>query len=88
MQDRMEAISATARIRHTSCWRCPYWTVDGYRSDTQGLPPRYADRGSAERAAARRLSQPPPTLRLFQGVLSRIFSHAHIQLLLVQARAI
>ena len=44
MRDRMEAISATARIHHTSCRRCPYWTVDGYRSDTQGLPPRYADR--------------------------------------------
>src|SRR5207247_3811502 len=48
MRDRMEAISATARIHHTSCRRCPYWTADGYRSDTQGLPPRYADRGSAD----------------------------------------
>src|SRR5262249_47644871 len=48
MRDRMEAISATARIHHTSCRRCPCWTVDGYRSDTQGLPPRYADRGSAD----------------------------------------
>src|SRR5262250_1305428 len=43
----IEVISATARIHHTSCRRCPYWTADGYRSDTQGLPPRYADRGSA-----------------------------------------
>src|SRR5436189_6439197 len=48
MRDRMEAISATARIHHTSCRGCPYWTADGYRSDTQGLPPRYADRGAAD----------------------------------------
>src|SRR5215470_14174568 len=46
MRNRMEAISATARIHHTSCRRCPYWTVDVYRSDTQALPPRYADRRS------------------------------------------
>jgi ABC-type uncharacterized transport system substrate-binding protein len=50
MRDRTEAISATARIHHTSCRRCPYWTADGYRSDTQGLPPRYADRGSADKS--------------------------------------
>src|SRR5215467_16052343 len=53
MRNRMEAISATARIHHTSCRRCPYWTVDGYRSDTQGLPPRYADRGSADESRER-----------------------------------
>src|SRR5262249_54394013 len=53
MRDRMEAISATAGIDHTSCRRCPDWTVDGYRSDTQGLPPRYADRGSADESRER-----------------------------------
>src|SRR6516164_4625067 len=53
LRDRMEAISATARIHHTSCRRCPYWTVEGYRSDTQGLPPRYADRGSADESRER-----------------------------------
>src|SRR2546430_12157469 len=53
MRDRMEAISATARIHHTSWRRCPYWTADGYRSDTQGLPPRYADRGSADESRER-----------------------------------
>src|SRR5262245_59253679 len=53
MRDRMEAISATARIHHTSCRRCPYWTADGYRSDTQGLPPRYADLGSADESRER-----------------------------------
>src|SRR5262245_44679571 len=53
MRDRMEAISATAGIHHTSCRRCPNWTVDGYRSDTQGLPPRYADRGSADESRER-----------------------------------
>src|SRR5258708_2905123 len=53
MRDRMEEISATARIHHTSCRRCLYWTADGYRSDTQGLPPRYADRGSADESRER-----------------------------------
>src|SRR5215510_2580471 len=53
IRDRMEAISATARIHHTSCRHCPYWTVDGYRSETQGLPPRYADRGSADESRER-----------------------------------
>src|SRR5437667_4309153 len=53
MRERMEAISATARVHHTSCRRCPYWTADGYRSDTQGLPPRYADRGSADESRER-----------------------------------
>src|SRR6185369_12619522 len=38
MRDRMEAIGATARVHHTCCRRCPYWTADGNRSDTQGLP--------------------------------------------------
>jgi hypothetical protein len=39
---------ARALLQVSSCRRCPYWTADGYRSDTQGLPPRYADRGSAD----------------------------------------
>src|SRR5437588_298418 len=30
MRDRMEAISAAARIHHTSCRLCPHWTADGY----------------------------------------------------------
>src|SRR5262249_53503116 len=35
-------------------WRISaYWTVEGYRSDTQGLPPRYADRGSADESRER-----------------------------------
>src|SRR2546430_16348447 len=53
MRNRREAISAAARIHHTSGRRCPYWTADRYRSDTQGLPPRYADRGSADEARER-----------------------------------
>src|SRR5262249_19772088 len=50
---RMEAISATTRIHHTSCRRGPDWTAAGYRSATQGLPPRYADRGSADESRER-----------------------------------
>src|SRR5262249_35212115 len=59
--DALQSIE-TARIHHTSCrlcpyWtscrRCPYWTADGYRSDTQGLPPRFADRGSADKSRER-----------------------------------
>src|SRR6201984_371639 len=61
MRDRMEAISAAARIHHTSCRRCPYWTADGYRSETQGLPPRYADYEA--RGAAGKLSQMPQQMQ-------------------------
>src|SRR5262249_12643820 len=53
MRDRMEAISATAGIHYTSCRRWPNWAVDGYRYDTQGLPPRYADRRCADESLER-----------------------------------
>src|SRR5437016_2692220 len=46
-------VASMARIYHTSFRRCPYWTADGYRSDTQGLPPRYADHGSADESRER-----------------------------------
>src|SRR5262245_40998953 len=43
----------TTKILSDAWRRCPCWAVDGYRSDTQGLPPRYADRGSADESHER-----------------------------------